>query len=403
MSVAGSARARSIRSGGKRGSFAARRAVVRRPRRGAVVPTGGQRRLAVVIVSANSAHWLQPCLRTLYEHAGDVGLDVVVVAAGCTDETARSWSGVSPRRTIECENGGFAWEQSRSRDGRRSGAAPEPRHRDPRGHVGRSARTANAAVGRARRGAPGDRRRPALPDDPPLPKRCRQLFEALGSERFPLRAPWLGERESTLTCTSATSRATGRAARSCSFAPRCCGRSAFSTSASSFTGGDGSLLPDQACGLGGPAPPSLTILHHADKAGHNPRSTPRPRSPSASTWRSTSRCSTERASPRCPGVHGTWFASRRDPARSGAERAPRASRRASAPPAFGYALRSVLSRDPARKSSDAARRWLRCSARDFGAPPFDPRFTRLAASTSGNDAAVTPRVAASSATDPESR
>ena len=48
------------------------------------------KRLAVIIVSANSASWLRPCLTTVYERAGDVDLDVVVVAAGCTDEQWRS-------------------------------------------------------------------------------------------------------------------------------------------------------------------------------------------------------------------------------------------------------------------------------------------------------------------------
>jgi hypothetical protein len=34
--------------------------------------------LAVIVVSTNEAHWLQPCLRTVFDHAGSIDLDVIV-------------------------------------------------------------------------------------------------------------------------------------------------------------------------------------------------------------------------------------------------------------------------------------------------------------------------------------
>src|SRR3954453_14273794 len=41
--------------------------------------TGPVADLAIIIVSTNEARWLEPCLRTVFDHAGDTGLDVVVV------------------------------------------------------------------------------------------------------------------------------------------------------------------------------------------------------------------------------------------------------------------------------------------------------------------------------------
>ena len=72
-------------------------------------------RLSVIIVSANSAKWLRPCLTTVYERAGDVELDVVVVAAGCTDETVPLVERHFPQaRTISCPNRGFAFANNRA-------------------------------------------------------------------------------------------------------------------------------------------------------------------------------------------------------------------------------------------------------------------------------------------------
>ncbi len=43
--------------------------------------------LAVIVVSTNEAHWLAPCLSTVYEHAGALDLDVVVADNDSTDGT----------------------------------------------------------------------------------------------------------------------------------------------------------------------------------------------------------------------------------------------------------------------------------------------------------------------------
>ena len=41
----------------------------------------------MIVVSTNEAHWLEPCLSTVFEHAGDATLDVVVVDNSSTDGT----------------------------------------------------------------------------------------------------------------------------------------------------------------------------------------------------------------------------------------------------------------------------------------------------------------------------
>ena len=43
--------------------------------------------LAIIIVSTNEAKWLEPCLSTVFAHAGDAKLDVVVVDNESTDGT----------------------------------------------------------------------------------------------------------------------------------------------------------------------------------------------------------------------------------------------------------------------------------------------------------------------------
>src|SRR5205085_7432366 len=63
----------------------------------------------VIVVSTDQAHWLPRCLPTVYEHAGALSLDVVVVDNGSTRETRdlvqRDFPDV---RVVVCANRGFA-------------------------------------------------------------------------------------------------------------------------------------------------------------------------------------------------------------------------------------------------------------------------------------------------------
>jgi GT2 family glycosyltransferase len=156
-------------------------------------------RLSVIIVSANSADWLRPCLTTVFDKAGDVELDVVVVASGCTDETISLVGNEFPRaRTISCENRGFAYANNRALvtvdadwvlflnpdteilEGSLADLIDRVSSRPTVGLVGVPQLTPN-----------GD----TFPTIRRFPNAIRSLFEALGSERFPFRASWLGERE----------------------------------------------------------------------------------------------------------------------------------------------------------------------------------------------------------------
>ena len=156
-------------------------------------------RLSVVIVSANSASWLRPCLTTVFERAGGIDLDVVVVASGCTDETVPLVESEFPEaRTISCPNRGFAYANNRALqtvdadwvlllnpdteilDGTFADLIDRLDSRSTVGLVGVRQLTPDGRV---------------FPTIRRFPNAVRSLFEALGSERFPFRASWLGERE----------------------------------------------------------------------------------------------------------------------------------------------------------------------------------------------------------------
>jgi N-acetylglucosaminyl-diphospho-decaprenol L-rhamnosyltransferase len=71
--------------------------------------------LSIVIVSTNEAHWLEACLRTVYEHAGGADLDVVVVDNESSDGTAAVVEkGFPQARVVHCANRGFAHANNRA-------------------------------------------------------------------------------------------------------------------------------------------------------------------------------------------------------------------------------------------------------------------------------------------------
>ena len=156
-------------------------------------------RLSVIIVSANSAEWLRACLTTVYDRAGDVELDVVVVAAGCTDETVPLVEQNFPQaRTISCPNRGFAYGNNR---GLETVDADWVLFLNPDTEIleGSFADLIDTLGSRSTVGLVGVRQVTAdgelFPTIRRFPNAIRQFFEALGSERFPVRASWLGERE----------------------------------------------------------------------------------------------------------------------------------------------------------------------------------------------------------------
>jgi N-acetylglucosaminyl-diphospho-decaprenol L-rhamnosyltransferase len=233
-------------------------------------------RLSVIIVSANNAGWLPPCLTTVYERAGEVELDVVVVAAGCTDDTVALVERDFPQaRTISCPNRGFAYANNRAL---RTVDADWVLFLNPDTEIleGSFAGLINMLGSRPTVGLVGVRQVTAdgqlFPTIRRFPNAIRSLFEALGSEGFPVRASWLGERELDL---------------------RVYGRDV----ACDWTSGSFMLVRWEALQSAGFMDerfflyceetdlclrikqggweirhvPDLTILHHADKAGWNPR------------------------------------------------------------------------------------------------------------------------------------
>jgi len=70
--------------------------------------------LAVIIVSTNEAHWLRPCLGSVFAKAGGASLDVVVADNQSTDGTRELVEAEFPEaRVVTCENRGFAHANNR--------------------------------------------------------------------------------------------------------------------------------------------------------------------------------------------------------------------------------------------------------------------------------------------------
>ena len=71
--------------------------------------------LAIIVVSTNEAHWLRPCLRTLFDHLGDIAADVVVVDNDSRDGTADLVAAEFPdARVVWSANHGFCHANNRA-------------------------------------------------------------------------------------------------------------------------------------------------------------------------------------------------------------------------------------------------------------------------------------------------
>jgi GT2 family glycosyltransferase len=154
--------------------------------------------LAVIVVSTNEADWLRRCLPTVYEHAGGCSLDVVVADNESTDGTRELVEQLAPTRRVACTNRGFAHANNRALA---TTSAPFVLFLNPDTEIleGTFASLveylrANPAVGLVGvRQVTADGR--LFPTIRRFPTATRWWFEALGAERVPLRASWLGERE----------------------------------------------------------------------------------------------------------------------------------------------------------------------------------------------------------------
>jgi hypothetical protein len=154
--------------------------------------------LAIVVVSTNEADWLRPCLSSVFEHAGGADLDVVVANNMSTDDTAEVVRDEFPlARMVTCENRGFAYANNRAlmTTDARYALLLNP---DTEVLEGTFADLVEALDERPQVGVAGVRQL-TLDDElyPTMrrfPNALRALGEAIGSERLPFRASWLGER-----------------------------------------------------------------------------------------------------------------------------------------------------------------------------------------------------------------
>ena len=155
--------------------------------------------LAIIVVSTNEAKWLEPCLRTVFAHAGDASLDVIVVDNESTDGTRELvTSRFTQARVVASRNLGFAHANNR---GALTCSARYVLFLNPDTEIvaGTFGELVAALDARPEVGLAGVRQvtgegelTPSIRYFPSLP---RAVGEALGSERWPVRPRWAGERE----------------------------------------------------------------------------------------------------------------------------------------------------------------------------------------------------------------
>lgn len=158
--------------------------------------------LAVIVVSTNEVDWLGPCLSTVFERAGQISLDVVVVDNSSADGTRAFVEASFPNaRVVTCANHGFGHANNR---GALTCNARYLLFLNPDTEIadGTLADLVTAMDARPALGLVGVRQIMAdgtlYPTIRYFPTVSRALGEALGSERWPRRPRWAGERELNL-------------------------------------------------------------------------------------------------------------------------------------------------------------------------------------------------------------
>lgn len=154
--------------------------------------------LAVIIVSTNEAHWLARCLPTVFAAAGDLHLDVVVVDNGTTGRTRAAVEGDFPlARVVDCDNHGFPHANNRAlmTVDARYVLFLNPDTEIVEGTladmVARMDASPEVGLAGCRQIGPDGELHPTMRR---FPTATRLLAEALGSESWPFRASWTGQR-----------------------------------------------------------------------------------------------------------------------------------------------------------------------------------------------------------------
>jgi GT2 family glycosyltransferase len=154
--------------------------------------------LAIVVVSTNEAHWLERCLPTVFDRAGNARLDVIVVENSCTDGTRELVESQFPQaRVVSSPNRGFAYGNNRGveQTDARYVLLLNPDTEVLAGTFGELVARLDA---RPEVGLAGVRQITAdgtlWPTIRRFPNAGRALGEALFSERWPITPAWSGER-----------------------------------------------------------------------------------------------------------------------------------------------------------------------------------------------------------------
>jgi N-acetylglucosaminyl-diphospho-decaprenol L-rhamnosyltransferase len=158
----------------------------------------GMADLAIVIVSTNEAHWLGPCLSTIFDHAGSASLEVIVVENECTDGTRELVESTFPdARVVSSPNRGFGYGNNRGLEqaNARYSLLLNPDTEIVDGTFGElvdllDARPEVGLVGVRQITADGT----LWPTIRRFPTVSRTFGEALFSERWPIHPAWAGER-----------------------------------------------------------------------------------------------------------------------------------------------------------------------------------------------------------------
>lgn len=154
--------------------------------------------LAIILVSHNGERWLTPCLKSIFEHIGVCDIEVIVVN-NADDGTVSIVSSAFPQvRILRCENRGFAHANNRAL------LSSNARFTlflnvDTEILEGTFEHLVATLDERPTVGLAGVRQVSSTGDVAltirRFPNVIRSLGEALGSEHYPFRATWLGERE----------------------------------------------------------------------------------------------------------------------------------------------------------------------------------------------------------------
>jgi N-acetylglucosaminyl-diphospho-decaprenol L-rhamnosyltransferase len=154
--------------------------------------------VAIVVVSTNEAHWLQPCLSTAFAHAGDARVEAIVVDNSSTDGTRELVETKFPQaRVVSSPNHGFAYGNNRGIEhaNARYVLLLNPDTEVIEGTFGELVQMLDA---RPEVGLVGVRQlrgdRTLSPTIRRFPSVTRAFSEALFSERWPIHPTWSGER-----------------------------------------------------------------------------------------------------------------------------------------------------------------------------------------------------------------